>query len=61
MKGKLPVVKVDTGSDEGRAVAERYRVGLLPTFIVLDSKGRVVYRKEGGRPDRDAIARLRLR
>lgn len=61
MKGQLSVVKIDTGSEEGQKLAARYQVNLLPTFIVLDAKGRVVYRKQGGRPEPDVIAKLPLR
>lgn len=61
MKGQLSVVKIDTGSDEGARLAGKYQVTMLPTFIVLDAQGRVVYRKQGGRPEADVITKLRLR
>lgn len=49
--GKVHFVKVNVADDEGARVASRFGVHGVPTFIVLDGNGRVVYRKTGGKPD----------
>ena len=51
MGARLEVAHVDIGTDEGRAVADRFHVPGVPAFIVLDGRGNVIYRQVGGRPD----------
>ncbi len=49
--GKIRFIKVNVAEDEGAAVAEKFGVHAVPTFIMLDSQGRIIYRKTGGKPD----------
>ena len=51
MGTKLEVAHVDIGTDEGRAIADRFHVPGIPAFIVLDGQGSVIYRQIGGRPN----------
>jgi protein-disulfide isomerase len=51
MDGKMTVARVDIGEDDGRELARKYGVSMVPAFIVLDGKGNVLYRQIGGRPD----------
>ena len=41
------VLFYETNSDSGRAIAQKYRVRLIPTQIFLDNDGNVVKRHEG--------------
>jgi len=62
MKGRAKTLGVDVGSDAGGPVAAKFGVSMVPTFVLLDGDGRVIYKKVGGRPDveaiRGALARL---
>ncbi len=52
--------RIDAQSDEGARFAAQYGVTMLPTYLVLDASGRVLYRQSGGRPNGEAIeARVR--
>jgi thiol-disulfide isomerase/thioredoxin len=55
LHGKVRFIKVNIADESGAEVASKYGVSRLPTFIMLDSQGRVIYRKSGGSPDRDEI------
>ena len=48
------VVRVDVATQVGSALAERYSVQAVPTLLVLDGAGQVVY-SQPGLPDRAAI------
>ena len=48
------MVKVNAMGQAGRALASRYGMQGLPTFIVIDGSGQVVYRQSGV-PDIQAI------
>jgi thioredoxin-like negative regulator of GroEL len=50
LEGKVRFIKVNIGDDDGTRVAARFGVSGVPTFILLDGEGRVVYRKTGGSP-----------
>ena len=59
LEGKVHFIKVNVGEDDGGRVAARFGVHGVPTFIMLDGQGRVIYRKTGGKPDAAEIeARL---
>jgi thiol-disulfide isomerase/thioredoxin len=51
LDGKVRFIKVNVGDDDGGQVAAKFGVHGLPTFIMLDGEGRVIYRKTGGKPD----------
>jgi len=59
MGDEVHFARVDINDDRGRSIGRKYGVRRLPTFIVLDAKGKVIYRKNGGRPEADVI-RARL-
>lgn len=48
---RVRFIKVNVTEDEGAAVASKFGVQAVPTFIILDGQGRIVYRKTGGSPD----------
>jgi len=51
------ILQIDVDGDEGEALAERYDVNQLPTFLMIDSKGDEVERLVGEQPrQRLAIA-----
>ena len=50
LEGRATVLRVSADEDVGRAVARRYGLGLLPTFVVFTADGRERYR-ESGIPD----------
>jgi len=54
LEGKASIIRLDIGARPGRELASRYLVRALPTFLVFDGKGNVVYR-QFGMPDRKAI------
>lgn len=55
LNGKARFARVDAGSEDGATFASRYAVTALPTYLVIDASGRVIYRQVGGRPNGDAI------
>lgn len=57
LQGKANVVRFNSLAGLGRAVAKRFDVHSVPTTIVLDGAGNVVYR-HAGLPDRGAIVGL---
>jgi thioredoxin-like negative regulator of GroEL len=54
---RMNVARIDSQSDDGARIASQYGVTALPTYVVLDHDGRVIYRQVGGRPDGDEIER----
>jgi thioredoxin-related protein len=58
LKGSAEVVRLNLMGKVGREAASRYRVQAVPTILVLDSDGNVVYRHVG-MPDRsEVVARV---
>lgn len=47
LAGRVDVVRVDLRSEAGAALAARYGVTLVPTFVVLTADGREVSRWQG--------------
>lgn len=45
------IVKVSLDDDSGRALASRYQVKMLPTFLTLDAEGNEVERFVGEHPE----------
>jgi hypothetical protein len=54
LKGKAEVIRLDILSGVGREVAARYGVPAIPTVLVLNRTGDVVYRQTG-MPDRQEV------
>ncbi|MDA1036494.1 MAG: thioredoxin family protein [Chloroflexi bacterium] len=54
LEGYATVLRVSIDEDVGRAVARRYGLGVLPTFMVFTAAGRERYR-ESGMPDIDRL------
>ena len=46
-EGRATVVRADIQSDPGRAVARRFDIKVVPSFVVLRPDGKVLYRNEG--------------
>lgn len=57
LRDRMNFARVDSASEEGGRIAARFNVTALPTYILVDPDGRVLYRQTGGRPDGDEIAR----
>jgi thioredoxin-related protein len=54
LEGRAEVIRLSVMSDVGGALARRYGVRGVPTIIVFDGSGEVIY-AEAGIPDREAI------
>ena len=54
LAGRAEVVRIGATSQVGRSLAARYGVRGVPTIIVLDSAGGIVY-AQAGTVDRDGI------
>lgn len=54
LQGQAPVLRLDVMSQLGREIAIRYQIRGVPTFLVFDGKGNVVYQQVGP-PNRGAI------
>jgi thioredoxin-related protein len=54
LNGSAKVLRIDVMSRAGLALAREYGVQAVPTFVVFDGKGQVVY-VQVGLPDRAAI------
>ena len=47
LQGQAPVLRLDVMSQLGREIAIRYQIRGVPTFLVFDGKGNVVYQQVG--------------
>ena len=54
MEGRAQVLRLSVTDDVGGALATRYRVRGVPTFVLLDGAGEVAL-TQIGKPDREAI------
>ena len=54
LEGQAPVLRLDVMSGVGREAAIRYQIRGVPTFLVFDGRGKVIYRQVGP-PNRGAI------
>jgi thioredoxin-related protein len=46
-QGRLSVIRINVQDEEFRSLLEQYNFQFTPTFILLDSSGRVIWRKVG--------------
>ena len=51
LQDKVVVFRVNIRDQVGQAVARRFRVHVVPTFIVFNGLGNEVHRQSGGFPD----------
>ena len=58
LKGKAEVVRLNLLSKVGREVASRYSVPAVPTILILDAEGEVVYRHTGMPDRREVVAQI---
>jgi thiol-disulfide isomerase/thioredoxin len=54
LKGKAEVVRLNLLSKVGREAASRYGIRGVPTILILDPDGEVIYRHTG-RPNRHEV------
>lgn len=54
-RGRLNVVRVDVEAPSAQLVASRYGYRATPTYILVDGRGREVWRQVGGSPPHDVI------
>lgn len=54
LQGTAKVLRINVMSRAGLALAREYGVGAVPTIVVFDGNGQVVY-AQAGLPDRAAI------
>jgi hypothetical protein len=52
---RIAFTRVNVKDDGGSAMAHKYGIRGVPAFLLLSPKGDVLYRKIGGKPDRDQI------
>jgi len=57
-KAASSVKHVDVGNDSGEALARRYEVASLPTFIAVDADGHEVFRRVGVQPPKEIASIL---
>jgi len=60
LKDYMSVIRIDVGSNTGKAVRRKYRGELVPTFIVFDMYGNEVWRQSGRVPQLAEILNLGL-
>jgi thiol-disulfide isomerase/thioredoxin len=46
-EGKARVVRANIQSGAGRTLADRYDVDVVPSFVVFDRDGKIVFKKVG--------------
>ena len=49
------VIRLDVLSDVGKYVRQKYKRGVVPTFIVFDTGGNEVWRHSGSVPELETI------
>jgi thioredoxin-related protein len=47
LEGQVRVLRLSVGSAVGRALAARYGVRGVPTFVLFDGEGRIVHHQAG--------------
>jgi thioredoxin-related protein len=54
LQGQVQVLRLSVADDVGGQLAVRYGARGVPTFVLLNGTGKVVF-QQGGMPDREAI------
>jgi len=54
LEGRAQVLRLGVTDDVGGALAMRYKVRVVPTFVLLNGAGRVVL-EQAGAPDQTAV------
>ena len=52
---RMRVAHIDVESDDGRRLASRHRIRGVPAFLLFDTRGEVILRQVGGRPNPDEV------
>ncbi len=60
-EGRATVLRADIQTDAGRTLAARHDIDVVPSFVVLDGSGGLIYREEGTRGVPAADIRRALR
>ena len=60
LKDDFVVIRLDIASDLGKHAREKYDGKLVPTFMVFDTSGTVVWRHSGSVPKLETILSLGL-
>ncbi|MBI5513855.1 MAG: thioredoxin family protein [Deltaproteobacteria bacterium] len=50
-------VRIDVEAPSATLLARRYGVRVTPTYLLVDRRGRAVWRQEGGSPEGEAVLR----
>jgi thioredoxin-related protein len=58
LKGKAEVVRLNMMSKVGREAASRYGVPAVPTILILDTDGKLIYRHTGMPDRREVVAQI---
>jgi len=58
LQDKAEVVRLNLMSTVGREVASRYGVSAVPTILILNADGNVVYRHTGTPDRRQVVAQI---
>lgn len=59
LKGKVEVIRLNMLTQLGREIGTRYKVGAVPTTVIVDRKGDVSY-QQAGIPNRVTIVQEAL-
>ena len=54
-KGKVKFVHYDVESATGKPLATKYNIGVMPTIMMLDAKGKVAWKNEGVPSEADLV------
>ena len=60
LKDHFTVIRLDIASDLGKYARKKYDGKLVPTFMVFDTRGTVIWRHSGSVPQLETILSLGL-
>ena len=55
LSDEIEFARIDIMEEEKRALAQKFEIGAVPSFVLVDPNGGVLYRQVGGKPDREQI------